>query len=104
MDSNHCRFEESIEFALGCLQKASLQLSSYQKDALKSILSVRDTFICLPTGHGKSIIFECLPYCCDSLCSDSAPSSEQVKPSSVLVVSPLISLMNSQVDELHKRN
>ena len=37
-----------------------------------------------PHGHGKSIIFECLPYCWDFLRTDSAPSSEQVvNPSSV---------------------
>ena len=89
------RFEDAVGFALGNLQKPSLKLSVYQKEALKNILSGKDTFVCLPTGHGKSIIFECLPLCHDYL-SEPGPSS------SVLVVSPLISLMTSQVDDLRK--
>ena len=94
MDVNRYRFEDAVKFALGSLQKIYLQLSAHQKEALKSILSGKDTFVCLPTGHGKSIIFECLPYCWDFWRTDSAPLSEQVvKPSSVLVVSPLISLI-----------
>ena len=91
------RFEDAVGFALENLQKPSLKLSVYQKEALKNILSGKDTFVCLPTGHGKSIIFECSPLCHDYL-SEPGPSS------SVLVVSPLISLMTSQVDDLRKRN
>ena len=91
------RFNDSVNFALECISKASLQLSPHQMNAMQSILSGKDTFVCLPTGQGKSI----LPHCYDFLHSCE---SEQSQPSSVLVISPLISLMNSQVHDLRKRN
>ena len=81
-------------FALGKLQIETLELTAHQKEALKSILSGKDTFVCLPTGHGKS------NDCHDYLYGTSSP--EQGQPSSVIVVSALISLMVSQVNDLHK--
>ena len=95
------RFNDSVKFALEHISKASLQLSPHQMNALQSILSGKDTFVCLPTGQGKSILFECFPHCYDFLHSCK---SEQSQPSSVLVISPLISLMNSQVHDVRKRN
>ena len=95
------RFNNSVKFALEHILKASLQLSPYQMNALQSILSGKDTFVCLPTGQGKSFNFECFPHCYDFLHSCE---SEQSQPLSVLVISPLISLMNSQVHDLRKRN
>ena len=89
------------EFALERISKASLQLLPHQMNALQSILSGKDTIVCLRTGQGKSILFECFPHCYDFLHSCE---SEQSQPSSVLVISPLISLMNSQVHDLRKRN
>ena len=50
----------------------------------------------MTTGHGKSIIFECLPHCCDHL-------EERCAPTCVLVVSPLVALMESQVADLRRR-
>ena len=73
----------------------------HQKEAIKSILIGKDTLVCLPTDRGKSIIFECLPHC--YTCTDGA-LSPRGQPSSVIVISPLILLMISQVDDLRKRN
>lgn len=89
-------FEGAVKFALKALQKSELALSSQQKEALWSVITGKDTFVSLPTGHGKSVIFECLPLCCDYLEGRSVPSS-------VLVVSPLVALMESQVDDLRRR-
>ena len=94
-------FDDSVEFALRNLQKETLELTVHQKEAMKSILIGKDTSVCLPTGHGKSIIFECLPHCYDYLHGASSPRGQ---PSSVIAISPLISLMVSQVDDLRKRN
>ena len=89
-------FEGAVSFALSALRKPELVLTRHQKEALKSVISRKDTFVSLPTGHGKSIIFECLPHCCDYMEERSAPTS-------VLVVSPLVALMESQVADLRKR-
>ena len=40
------------------------QLSDPQNEALFGILNREDVFAILPTGHGKSIIFQCLPDLC----------------------------------------
>ena len=94
--------EESIEgatqFALSALHKSELVISRHQKEALKSVINGKDTFVSLPTGHGKSLIFECLPHCCDY--KEERSSSA---PTSVLVVSPLVALMENQVDSLRRR-
>ena len=55
-------FEGAVSFALSALRKTMLVLTRHQKEALKSVISHKDTFISLPTGHEKSIIFECLPH------------------------------------------
>ena len=94
-------FNNSVKFTLERISKALLQLSPHQMNALQSILRGKDTFVCLPTGQGKSVLFECFPHCYDFL---QSCESEQCQPSSVLVISPLISLMNSQVQDLRKRN
>ena len=72
-------------------------------NALQSILSGKDTFVCLPTGQGKSILFECFPHTAMTLYT-VANLSKASRRHAVLVISPLISLMNSQVHDLRKRN
>ena len=94
-------FDDSVEFALGNLQKETLELTVHQDEVMKSILIGKDTLVCLPTGHSKSIIFECLPHCYDYLHGPSLPRGQ---PSSVIVISPLISLVVRQVDDLRKHN
>ena len=54
---------EAIHFALLCIQKSSINLTVHQKSAL----SGNDTLVCLPTGHGKSLIFKFFPHCFDFL-------------------------------------
>lgn len=59
-----------------------------QKEIINSILEGKDTLGILPTGGGKSITFQ-------------VPGL--VLPGTVIVVTPLISLMKDQVDNLKKR-
>ncbi len=59
-----------------------------QKEAIESILSGRDTLVLMPTGGGKSIIYQLPTLANDGLC---------------IVVTPLIALMKDQVDALRRR-
>src|SRR5215204_1064070 len=54
-----------------------------QKQAIKSVLSGRDTFVIMPTGGGKSLCYQ-LP--------------AMMSPGVAIIVSPLIALMKNQVD------
>ena len=59
-----------------------------QHEIIRSVLDGRDTLALLPTGGGKSICFQVPALCLGGLC---------------LVVSPLIALMQDQVEQLEQR-
>ncbi|MEM0963146.1 MAG: RecQ family ATP-dependent DNA helicase, partial [Bacteroidota bacterium] len=60
-----------------------------QHDALRSVLDKRDTLVVMPTGAGKSLIYQL---------------AALLQPSGItVVVSPLIALMKDQVDGLRAR-
>ena len=56
-----------------------------QKEAIQSVLSGQDTLVMLPTGTGKSLCYQLPAYLTDGL---------------ILIVSPLLSLMQDQVENL----
>ena len=89
-------FDSHLVDSLRAIGKSDLLLSSHQKEALQSVLAERDTFVSLPTGHGKSVIFELLPHLCDAF-------KQHASPSAVLVISPLIALMETQISDLRRR-
>ena len=60
----------------------------HQEDAIRAVLEGRDVLATMPTGAGKSLIYQLPALCLDGL---------------VLVVSPLIALMKDQVDALQER-
>ena len=81
-----------------------------QKDAIKCIVDEkRDVFVNVPTGFGKSIIFQALPIVFSSRHHGDGVDQSQNLPSQdtqpnkhiILVVSPLNSLMKDQVTRLH---
>ena len=85
-------------------------VNKFQKDAIKCIVDEkRDVFVNVPTGFGKSIIFQALPIVFSSRQHGDGVDQGQNLPSQdtqpdkhiILVVSPLNSLMKDQVTRLH---
>ena len=67
-----------------------LSLSTHQKGAISEVVKRgKDVFVNLPTGYGKSLIYQALPTVFDALRSSSGHI--------VVVVSPLISLVGRGV-------
>ncbi|MEG0553148.1 MAG: RecQ family ATP-dependent DNA helicase, partial [Carnobacterium sp.] len=56
-----------------------------QEEAILAALSGNDTLVMLPTGTGKSVCYQLTGYCLDG---------------TVIIVSPLLSLMQDQVDQM----
>lgn len=59
-----------------------------QEDIVNAVLEGRDTLALLPTGGGKSVCFQVPALCLEGIC---------------LVITPLVALMNDQVDQLKRR-
>ena len=52
-------FNDAVEKALEALKDSSIEsLTKYQSKALFHVLNGEDTFVSLPTGHGKSLIYQ----------------------------------------------
>lgn len=67
-------------------------LKHEQKLCLETVAQKRDVFGILPTGFGKSLIFQLLPCLLKDLW--------KLQRACVLVVTPLVSIMKDQVEEL----
>ena len=76
-------------------------LKSKQPDAIKAIYEGRDVFLWLPTGYGKSVCYQVLPFLFDFKLDKT--TNCVIKRSVVVVVSPLVSLMIDQVSSLQSR-
>ena len=60
MACNSEDFDKALKFVLCCIGKGDFTLKAEQLDAIKCM--VKDTFPWLPTGFGKSICYETLPF------------------------------------------
>ena len=72
------------------------QLQGKQKEAIIAYTSGKDTFVALPTGYGKSLIYGCLPLVFDSI-RGLVPGT-----SLALVVCPLKALMKDQTERFRQ--
>ena len=75
-------------------------LTEHQKKALLAVIHRKDVFARLPTGHGKSIIFQLLPDVCKYLYLSGYCYPHRAI---ILVVCPLKSLVDSHIRELRNR-
>ena len=51
-------FVKAVNSALGKVNTGIVRLKEHQLKALKNFLCETDLFVCLPTGHGKSLIYQ----------------------------------------------
>ena len=58
-------FEGAVDHVVQIMKLRPLKQK--QLDALRAFVSGRDTFVALPTGYGKSVIFAVLPLLFDKL-------------------------------------
>ena len=98
-DYDNC-FEEALTYALQAIGRGDIRLKEAQKDALKCLFRGEDVFLWLPTGFGKSVCYEALPFLFDFKLGHTSRVDSR---STVIVVSPLISLMTDQVTSLRQR-
>ena len=89
---------EALEYALRLVGRPQMKLKEEQRAAIKVILSGKDVFLWLPTGYGKSVCFELLPFLFDHKLGRIGTRCCSL----VLVLSPLIALMVNQVVNLRK--
>ena len=80
-------------------------LKPEQHRAAAEVLRGRDTFVSLPTGYGKSLVYQVLPACTREilLCSPEQVRDDAFRPV-VFVISPLVSLMQDQAERLSDIN
>ncbi len=71
-----------------------------QAEAVQTVLQGQDVFVNVPTGYGKSLVYQILPFCANFLLEDLGivPASTPL----VLVVSPLLALMRDQAQKLRQ--
>ncbi|ROL28095.1 ATP-dependent DNA helicase Q-like 3 [Anabarilius grahami] len=70
---------------------SALILKEEQRTAIKAFVDGKDVFAVLPTGFGKSLIYQLAPMVAKKMGRNENPV--------VIVVSPLVALMENQVKE-----
>ena len=89
-------FSQAVSYALGKLGKPQISLKEEQRPSIKAIYEGNDIFVWLPTGYGKNLCYQALPFVMDH----KNGVAETQKSSAVLVITPLIALMFDQVQSL----
>jgi len=89
MVSSSFNFDRALAYALSCVKQEVLSLKDQQVEAVKLLSEGKDVFVWFPTGYGKSICYQLLPFVFDvKLGRTNAPLVDR---SVVLVISPLVS-------------
>ena len=93
-------FEEILTSVLEKRFPEIENLTEHQKKALLAVRYRKDVFAILPTGHGKSMIFQLLPDICKYLYLSGYSYPHYAI---ILVVCPLMSLVDSHIRELRNQ-
>lgn len=98
-DANH--YENIFESSLrNVLPRFGLtELYDEQKQALFYLVSGKDVFVNLPTGFGKSLIYQLAPLVVEEMSRQDGKTRTAI----VIVISPLVSLIKDQVKSLQKK-
>ena len=93
-------FEKAVKCAMTKVKIGQISsLAEPQSRSLFNFLRGNDTFVSLPTGHGKSRIYQICPAVARELAStENQFPSEPV----VVVISPLISLIADQISSCER--
>jgi len=89
MASSSFDFDRALACILSCVKQEGISLKDQQVEAVKLLSEGKDVFVWFPTGYGKSICYQLLPFVFDvKLGRTNAPLVDR---SVVLVISPLVS-------------
>ena len=62
---NKSDFQAAVAYAISSLQHDRLTLIDKQMEAVKMLYEGQDVFLWVPTGYGKSICYQMLPFLFD---------------------------------------
>ena len=90
-------FRGAVQYALDTGFTEILELKPVQEEAMLHFVKREDVFTVLPTGCGKSLIFQLMPKVCEYL---HDRGFEYPKAAILVVVCPLSALIDSHIQEL----
>ena len=89
MASSSFDFDRALAYTLSYVKQEGLCLKDQQVEAVKRLSEGKDVFVWFPTGYGKSICYQLLPFVFDvKLGRTNAPLVDR---SVILVIFPLVS-------------
>ena len=65
MASSSFDFDRALAYALSCMKQEGLCPKDQQVEAVKRLSQGKDVFVWFPTGYGKSICYQLLPFVFD---------------------------------------
>ena len=97
-DVSNNEFDSTLKFSLTERRTPDLKLKAKQLEALRAVVQQkRDVLAVLPTGYGKSLIYQLLPRMFNVLLYGGKYCS------TAIIVSPLTALMMDQVEKIEKQ-
>ena len=99
MSINEQELKEAVQATLEDKFPDIKSLTDHQYRALSNLIDRKDVFCILPTGYGKSLIFQIAP----SVAQRLGKTHNFPEKPIIIVICPLNSLIDSHVRELRKR-
>ena len=95
-----CRDHEAVKLAIENASKflGINTIKDFQLEAATAALLGKDVFVAKPTGSGKSLVFQILPFAHYQL--QKMMGNELAVPGFIIVISPLTALMKDQMQRL----